>query len=85
MSAVIATRKGPFGIIWKVADFGITTPGTSKNLIATNEKRGTLHYLAPELIAAQPGVPSYTNKVDIWSLGAILYELFTRRRAFAEV
>ena len=71
--------------IWKVADFGITTAGTSKNLIATNNQRGTLHYLAPEIILCEPGIPSYTNKVDIWSLGAILYELRTGRKAFAQV
>jgi serine/threonine protein kinase len=85
--AVIRTRPDdPTGNrIWKVADFGITTAGTSKNLIATNNQRGTLHYLAPEIILCEPGVPSYTNKVDIWSLGAILYELCTGRKAFAQV
>ena len=76
---------GSDGVIWKVADFGITTAGTSKNLIATNNQRGTLHYLAPEIILCEPGVPSYTNKVDIWSLGAILYELCTGRKAFVQV
>src|SRR5271170_759712 len=70
---------------WKVADFGITTAGTSKRLIATNNQRGTLHYLAPEIILCEPGVPSYNNKVDIWSLGAILYELCTGKKAFAQV
>jgi len=87
MSAVIAIESTtvPYIPIWKVADFGITTAGTSKSLIATDNKRGTVHYLAPEIILAQPGVPSYTNKVDIWSLGAILYELWTGKRAFPMV
>jgi serine/threonine-protein kinase len=76
---------GSDSVIWKVADFGITTVGTSKNLIATNNQRGTLQYLAPEIILCEPGVPSYTNKVDIWSLGAILFELCTGRQAFAQV
>src|SRR5277367_6714211 len=89
MCAVIQTTvRGGLNfkhVIWKVADFGITTAGTSKNLIATDNKRGTVHYLAPEVILAQPGVPSYTNRVDIWSLGAILYEICTGIRAFSMV
>ena len=32
---------------------------------------GTLHYMAPELIAKKP----YDEKVDIWSLGVLLFEL----------
>jgi serine/threonine protein kinase len=83
--AVIRGYSDSCPMIWKVGDFGITTVGTSKNLIATNNQRGTLHYLAPEIILCEPGVPSYTNKVDIWSLGAILYELCTGRKAFAQV
>jgi len=74
-----------YGPLWKVADFGITTAGTSKNLIATTQQRGTLYYLAPEILLSQPGVPSYTNKVDVWSLGAILYELSTGKTAFGMV
>jgi serine/threonine protein kinase len=70
------------GWTWKVTDFGISTTGTSKVLIATKDGRGTAHYCAPEILFSEPSVPSYTNKVDIWGLGTILYELCTGKRAF---
>lgn len=40
--------------------------------------RGTDGYRAPELIQDQP---RYTNKVDIWGIGCIFYELVYRRKA----
>ena len=51
-------------------------------MIATRDARGTAQYSAPEILLSQPDVPSYTNKVDIWGLGVILYELCTNQRAF---
>jgi serine/threonine protein kinase len=68
--------------IWKVADFGITTTGTSRRLIATKDARGTAHYCAPEILLSDPDVPCYTNKVDIWGVGLILFKLVTAERAF---
>ena len=38
-----------------------------------NTQKGTFHYMAPEILNGQ----KYNKKVDIWSLGCILYELFT--------
>ena len=55
----------------KIGDFGI-----SKQLVNqkyTTTKKGDLHYMAPEML--QKNV-KYNNKVDIWSLGCIIYELF---------
>lgn len=65
-----------------MADFGISTPGTSANLVVTKYGRGTAEYSAPEILLFEPGKPSYTNKVDIWALGCILFELTTGERAF---
>jgi serine/threonine protein kinase len=67
---------------WKLADFGISTAGTAKRLIATKHSRGTQGHRAPEIIFSEPTVPSYTNKVDIWGLGLILYQLLTGKNAF---
>ena len=39
---------------------------------------GTLLYMAPEIVK---GV-KYTNKIDIWSLGCILYEICTLKKCF---
>ena len=42
-------------------------------------ERVTSLFAAPEIIAAKP---HYDNKVDIWSLGLILYEMLSGRVAF---
>ncbi|XP_044755389.1 serine/threonine-protein kinase Nek8-like [Coccinella septempunctata] len=60
----------------KIGDFGISTL-TVKNSFAKTVV-GTCNYLAPELCEEKP----YDNKVDIWSLGCILYELCMREKMF---
>lgn len=67
--------------VWKLADFGLSTEGSSKSAQVTQYARGTPGYRAPELVVSD-GKPTYTNKVDIWSMGCILYELATGTRAF---
>ena len=39
----------------------------------SNEPLGTLEYIPPEIFTRKP----YAHKVDVWSLGIILYILFT--------
>jgi len=57
----------------KVADFGWST--------VTGHKRttfcGTLDYLAPEMLGE-----SYDERVDIWSLGVLMYELLVGKAPF---
>src|ERR1700685_924605 len=65
--------------VWKIADFGLSSEGTSTRRIATQYSRGTTGYRAPELLKEEA---AYNNKVDIWALGCILYEIATRRKAF---
>ena len=59
-------------LIVKIGDFGL-----AKQLIGindfTNSYTGTPDYMAPE----QKNQELYNNKVDIWALGCILYELCT--------
>jgi serine/threonine protein kinase len=53
---------------------------------ATQCRRGTPSYLAPELVCREyeeSGRYKITNKVDIWAVGCILYELVFRRKLFA--
>src|SRR5271170_2150554 len=66
---------------WKIADFGLTSPGTSNRLITTRYSRGRACYRAPEMLNEEQGV--YSNKADIWSFGCVLFEMITGRRAFA--
>lgn len=74
---VLYSRKDS---VWKLADFGFTTDATSNTLHTSNDARGTPCYRAPELLAFDK--PTYNNKVDIWSLGCILYELSVGQRVF---
>ena len=69
--------------LWKIADFGISTVGNSATLIATRDGRGTSSYCAPEILCSESSSPSYNNKVDIWGIGVILYELCTGQKAFS--
>ena len=78
--------KTPEGTVLKVLDFGI-----SKNLGAAvrSGRRSTLtkagltvgspYYMSPEQMRA---LPSLDARADVWSLGAILFELLTGRCPF---
>lgn len=46
----------------------------------TKYSRGTSSYRAPELL--KDGTSTFTNKVDIWAIGCILYELVARKKVF---
>jgi serine/threonine protein kinase len=59
--------------LWKVADFGMTSDGTSRREVTTKYGRGTTGYRAPELVRTS----QYNNKVDIFAIGYIFFELFT--------
>lgn len=65
---------------WKISDFGLTSEGTSSLARTTSSSRGTAGYRAPELVGPNGG--QFNNKVDVWSMGCILFKLFTGRNAF---
>ena len=66
--------------MWKIGDFGLTTDGTSKKKWTTRYVRGTNCYRAPELIRDE----KYTNKVDIFAFGCVLYEATFLEKAFSD-
>lgn len=59
----------------KIADFGwsVHAPSSRRNTLC-----GTLDYLPPEMIE---GV-TYTEKVDLWSLGVLCYEFLIGKAPF---
>ncbi|MGE5733817.1 MAG: serine/threonine protein kinase, partial [Acidobacteriota bacterium] len=80
---VILTPKGQV----KVADFGLATiifpvVGTAANSNVAHEREisGTLPYMPPEQLGGEPA----DFRSDIYSTGAVLYELATGQRPFPE-
>jgi serine/threonine-protein kinase len=65
----------------KITDFGLAKILAGSDLTKTGEFLGTPSYMAPEQ-AASKSVP-ITPAVDVYGLGAILYEILTGRPPFA--
>lgn len=65
---------------WKLADFGLTASSTSREnyMPQSHRRRGASTYRAPEMLSEHP---RYRSKVDIWSMGCILYELVSLESA----
>ncbi|RXG68429.1 Aurora kinase A-B [Armadillidium vulgare] len=59
----------------KIADFGwcVQSPNERRTTLC-----GTLDYLAPEIVENKP----YDEKVDIWSLGVLIFEFITGKPSF---
>ena len=61
----------------KLCDFGFARAMSSHTLVVTSIK-GTPLYMAPELVQEQP----YNHTADLWSLGVILFELYSGQPPF---
>ncbi|QEL13675.1 serine/threonine-protein kinase [Limnoglobus roseus] len=68
------------GHLW-VVDFGLARLSGATRLTRTGAMVGTLQYMAPEQLDAGRGIVD--QRTDLYSLGATLYELLTRRPLFA--
>ena len=62
----------------KVTDFGVARAVADHTLTETGMVIGTAHYLAPEQVAGEPATP----KSDLYSAGAVLFEMLTGRKPF---
>ncbi|KAF7849541.1 hypothetical protein BT93_L0661 [Corymbia citriodora subsp. variegata] len=68
----------------KVSDFGLARfYPTNFNTVSLTDTRGTLGYMAPELVFKNLGGISY--KADVYSFGKLLMEMATRRKNADEV
>ena len=61
----------------KLTDLGI--PELQRHIRLSGLSGSTLRYLAPEVLSKQP----QDDKVDVWALGCILYEMATFSHAFS--
>ena len=67
----------------KISDFGISKK--SDNIYGndiTNSMQGSVFWMAPEVIRSQG--QGYSAKVDIWSLGCVVLEMFAGRRPWSK-
>lgn len=67
----------------KISDFGISKK--TDNIYgndATNNMQGSVFWMAPEVIRFQG--QGYSAKVDIWSLGCVVLEMFAGRRPWSK-
>ncbi|HTV15662.1 MAG TPA: protein kinase [Acidobacteriaceae bacterium] len=55
----------------KILDFGLSRIAHETRLTAPHQVMGTLAYMPPEQLAGDP----VDHRADIWSLGAVLYEM----------
>jgi mitogen-activated protein kinase kinase kinase len=66
----------------KISDFGISKK--SDNIYGndvTNSMQGSVFWMAPEVIRSQG--QGYSAKVDIWSLGCVVLEMFAGKRPWS--
>lgn len=72
---ILLSKKSSFSVV-KLADFGLSKKITENTHLKTF--CGSLSYLAPEVFSNRKNetqtYTKYTNKVDSWSFGVILYE-----------
>jgi serine/threonine protein kinase len=59
-----------------IADFGTSRSEYDTGTVSGDT--GTVNYAAPEMYKEEP----YTNKVDVFSFGVVLYEILVGRRVF---
>lgn len=64
----------------KISDFGFSTQITVDEILKTS-MIGTPSWMAPEIVAGE----AYSNKVDIWAIGVLMYELAEKKLPFSGI
>ncbi len=61
----------------RLVDFGIARDDSQERMTETGERPGSVHYMSPEQVRARR--EKIDHRTDIYSLGAVLYEMLTGR------
>ncbi len=87
---MVSKVPGKFRI--KLADFGVSKRVSNRGTTALRTRAGTAAYMAPEVVRRweeeeKPGKPrtSYNQKVDLWSVGCIIFALDRKVNLFTGV
>jgi serine/threonine protein kinase len=64
--------------ICKISGFGVSKRTDDLGGAAFTPKKGTVFCIAPEVV--KNGKKGYTSKVDIWSIGCVVLEMWTGRQ-----
>ncbi|KGN64468.1 uncharacterized protein LOC101217445 isoform X1 [Cucumis sativus] len=78
---LLVNLKDPFRPICKVGDFGLSK--IKRNTLVTGGVRGTLPWMAPELLNGSSSKVS--EKVDVFSFGIVLWEILTGEEPYANM
>ena len=70
-------ETAPSKIHLKIADFGIF--GSNRGTVAEKHNAGSIKYMAPEILQ---GNNASDPKIDIWSLGVMMYAMITGKYPF---
>lgn len=72
--------------VCKISDFGISkqTSDVYDSFNNGTMMKGSVFWMAPEVISSQ-GERSYSGKVDIWSLGCVVLEMWTGTRPWGDL
>ncbi|KAJ3987759.1 kinase-like domain-containing protein [Lentinula detonsa] len=65
--------------VCKISDFGISKQAQGIDGRAFTEMRGTVYWMAPEAVNPKE-TDGYDAKIDIWSIGCVVLEMWTGRR-----
>jgi len=71
---VLLTRSG----VPRLTDFGIAQLADGSRLTKTGVMIGTVNYLSPEAVSAEP----LDSRTDIWAFGVLLFEMLTGSMPF---
>ena len=72
--------------ICKIADFGISKQSADAydSFVQATNMKGSIYWMAPEMIHS-PNERTYSGKIDIWSLGCVVLEMWSGDRPWGKL